>query len=164
MTMPQPGDPAPDFALPDDAGTVRRLADQAGRWTVLFFYPRDDTPGCTTEVCSFRDAHADLEAQDVTVWGVSRDGRASHDRFRAKFGLPFQLLSDPDHAVHEAYGAWVEKVRYGKRSMGTQRSTVLVDPEGRVAAVWPAVRPEGHAEDVLEAVRRARVGAGGAGS
>ncbi len=150
--MPAVGDPAPDFALPDEAGTIHRLADQRGRWTVIYFYPEDDTPGCTTEACSFRDAGAALAAVGATVWGISPDDAASHGRFRAKFHLDFPLLSDEDHATSEAYGAWRERTKDGVTSMRIHRSTFLVGPEGRIARTWPTVTPEGHAEEVAGAI------------
>jgi peroxiredoxin Q/BCP len=159
-TMPAAGDPAPDFSLPDETGTVHRLADQRGRWTVVYFYPKDDTPGCTVEACAFRDANDDLVAAGATVWGISPEDAASHGRFRAKFRLNFPLLSDEDHAVAEAYGTWVEKVNYGRRYMGIQRSTFLVGPDGRVAQAWHRVKPEGHAEEVAEALAAAKAAAG----
>jgi len=157
MSMPKPGDPAPAIALPDEGGTVHRLADR-GSWTVVYFYPKDDTPGCTTEACGFRDLHGDLAAMGVEVWGISPDGSASHAAFRAKFGLPFTLLSDPDHAVAEGWGAWGEKTNYGKTYMGIIRSTFLVDPDGRIGRTWPTVRTEGHATQVLDALREATGG------
>ena len=160
-TMPAAGDPAPDFALPDETGMIHRLADQRGRFTVVYFYPKDDTPGCTVEACAFRDANDDLVAAGATVWGISPDDAASHGRFRAKFHLNFPLLSDEDHAVAEAYGAWVEKVNYGKRYMGIQRSTFLVGPDGRIARAWHRVKPEGHAEEVAGALAAAKAGAEG---
>ena len=159
MGMLTAGDPAPDLALPDENGTIHRLVDQRGRWTIVYFYPKDDTPGCTTEACEFRDASADLEAEGAVVWGVSPDTAASHSRFRARFDLPFVLLSDEDHAVADAWGAWGEKIRYGRSTMGVLRSTFLVDPDGRIARAWPRVRPEGHAAEVraaLAAVQEAR--------
>jgi len=159
MGMLTAGDPAPDLALPDENGTIHRLVDQRGRWTIVYFYPKDDTPGCTTEACEFRDASADLEAEGAVVWGVSPDTAASHSRFRARFDLPFVLLSDEDHAVADAWGAWGEKIRYGRSTMGILRSTFLVDPDGRIARAWPRVRPEGHAAEVraaLAAVQEAR--------
>lgn len=154
-TMPEAGDPAPDFALPDETGAVHRLSDQRS-WTVVYFYPRDDTPGCTVEACAFRDANDDLVAAGAAVWGISPDDAASHGRFRAKFHLTFPLLSDEDHATAEAYGAWVEKTKDGKTSMGIQRSTFLVAPDGRIAHAWPKVKAEGHAEDVARALAAAR--------
>jgi thioredoxin-dependent peroxiredoxin len=152
MGMPVVGDPAPEVALPDETGTVHRLSDQRGRWTVLYFYPKDDTPGCTVEACEFRDANATITERGADVWGISPQGVASKRAFREKFGLPFLLLADEGHEVAEAYGSWVEKQNYGKTYMGTARTTFLVDPEGRVARVWPKVKPEGHAADVLGAL------------
>ncbi len=149
MNAPQAGEPAPDFALPDETGTIHRLGDQRGSWTVVYFYPEDDTPGCTTEACQFRDLHEDLQGTGATVWGISPDGAASHAAFRAKFGLPFTLLSDEDHAVTDAYGAWGLKQRYGREYLGVIRSTFLVDPEGRVARAWRQVKADGHAAEVL---------------
>jgi len=155
MSMPMAGDLAPDVALADDHGTLHRLADRRGSWTVVYFYPKDDTPGCTTEACQFRDLHDDLGGLDAEIWGVSPDGSGSHAAFRAKFGLPFTLLSDEDHAVAEAYGAWQERVNYGKRYMGIVRSSFLVDPDGRIATAWPKVTADGHAAQVLDALRAA---------
>jgi peroxiredoxin Q/BCP len=160
VSTPQPGDLAPEVALPDDRGTIHRLSDRRGSWTVVYFYPKDDTPGCTTEACQFRDLDRSIRDQDAEIWGISPDGSGSHAAFRAKFGLPFTLLSDEDHAVADAYGAWQEKRNYGKTYMGIVRSSVLVDPDGRVAAAWPRVKADGHAAGVLEALesaRRARV-------
>jgi thioredoxin-dependent peroxiredoxin len=149
MTMPDVGDLAPEIALPDETGTVHHLADQRGRWTILYFYPKDDTPGCTVEACEFRDSNATIHERGADVWGVSPQGAASKRAFREKFDLPFLLLADVDHAVADAYGSWVEKHNYGKTYWGTARTTFLVDPEGRIARVWPKVKPEGHAADVL---------------
>jgi len=159
--MPGAGDPAPDFALPDEAGAIHRLADRRGAWTVVYFYPADDTPGCTTEACGFRDLATGFDAQGAVVWGISPDGAASHASFRSKFGLPFTLLSDEDHSVAEAYGAWALKKNYGREYLGIVRSTFLVDPTGRVACAWPKVRADGHAEAVLAALSEARVAFGG---
>ena len=156
MSMPQAGDLAPEVALPDEHGTVHRLADRRGSWTVVYFYPKDDTPGCTTEACEFRDLHDELGGLDAQVWGVSPDGAGSHAAFRAKFGLPFSLLSDEDHAAAEAFGAWGAKKNYGRTYMGIIRSSFLVDPEGRIARAWPSVRAEGHAAQVIEALRAAQ--------
>ncbi len=152
MSMPNVGDPAPEVALPDETGAVHRLSDQRGRWTVLYFYPRDDTPGCTVEACEFRDANDTIVERGADVWGVSPQGAASKRAFRDKFGLPFTLLADERHEVGEAYGSWVEKKNYGKTYMGMARTTFLVDPDGRIARVWPKVKPEGHAADVLAAL------------
>jgi peroxiredoxin Q/BCP len=164
MSIPEAGDPAPDIALPDETGTVHRLADQRGRWTVVYFYPKDDTPGCTVEACEFRDANETIHERGADVWGISPQGAQSKRAFREKFGLPFILLADTDHAVAEAYGTWVEKVNYGKTYMGVARTTFLVDPEGRIAHTWPKVKPEGHAAEViaaLDAAQAAGVGAPG---
>jgi len=155
MTMPQAGDAAPEIALPDEHGTIHRLSDRRGSWTVVYFYPKDDTPGCTTEACGFRDLAAEIRALDADIWGISPDGARSHAAFRAKFGLAFPLLSDEDHAVAEAYGAWQQKVNYGKTYMGIVRSSFLVDPDGAIAVAWPKVRAEGHAGEVLAALGRA---------
>jgi peroxiredoxin Q/BCP len=154
--LPGVGEPAPDFTLPDDTGTPRRLRDARGRWLVLFFYPKDDTPGCTVEACEFRDAAADVEARDAQVWGVSVLGSSSKAAFKRKFGLPFTLLADEDHRVAEKYGAWVEKRNYGRTYWGISRTTFLVDPAGRVAHVWTNVTPRGHAAEVLSGLERAR--------
>ena len=160
MSMPTAGDLAPEVALPDEHGTVHRLEDRRGSWTVVYFYPADDTPGCTTEACGFRDLHAEIGGLDAQIWGVSPDGAASHAAFRAKFGLPFTLLSDEGHAVAEAWGAWGEKVNYGRRYLGIIRSSFLVGPDGRVTVAWPRVKAEGHAAQVLEALRAAATSRG----
>ena len=162
MSIPEAGDPAPDIALPDETGTVHRLADQRGRWTVVYFYPKDDTPGCTVEACEFRDANETIHERGADVWGISPQGAQSKRAFREKFGLPFILLADTDHAVADAYGAWVEKVNYGKTSMGVARTTFLVDPEGRIAHTWPKVKPEGHAAEVIAALDAAQAAGVGA--
>jgi peroxiredoxin Q/BCP len=156
MSTPEPGDVAPDVALPDETGTVHHLADQRGRWTVLYFYPEDDTPGCTTEACQFRDLTPHYADTGADVWGVSPDGATSHRKFREKFDLPFTLLSDPDHDVSTRYGAWAEKTNYGKTYMGIVRSSYLIDPDGRIARAWPKVKADGHAAAVLEALEEAR--------
>ena len=153
MSMPEAGDLAPEVALPDDGGAIHRLADQRGKWTLVYFYPEDDTPGCTTEACQFRDLHPVTAGEGLTVWGISPDGAASHAKFRSKFELPFTLLSDEGHKVAETYGAWALKKNYGKEYMGIVRSSFLVDGEGRVAHAWPRVKADGHAADVLETYR-----------
>jgi peroxiredoxin Q/BCP len=158
--MPEPGQAAPDITLADDTGTIRRLADQRGRWTVVYFYPADDTPGCTTEACQFRDRNDEVLDTGADVWGISPDGAASHRRFREKFDLPFTLLSDEDHAVAERYGAWALKSNYGREYMGIVRSTFLVDPDGRLVRTWPRVRADGHAAEVLAALAEARAARG----
>jgi peroxiredoxin Q/BCP len=154
-TIPAVGEPAPLFQLPDDSGTIRDLVAERGHWVVLFFYPKDFTSGCTTEVCEFRDLSAEFEAAGATVWSVSVLDAASKARFKAEHGLNFPLLADADHAVAERYGVWVEKHNYGKTYLGVARSTFLIDPDGRVAHVWPAVKVEGHAAEVLATLRAA---------
>jgi peroxiredoxin Q/BCP len=152
-THPAVGDPAPALILPDDSGALQDLAEQRGRWVVLFFYPKDFTPGCTTEACDFRDRGAAFRELGVVVWGVSILDRASKASFKEQHGLDYPLLADEDHAVAERYGVWVEKRNYGKTYLGIQRTTFLVDPDGRIARVWPRVSVEGHAAEVLETVR-----------
>jgi len=154
--IPEVGAAAPPIALPDETGTVHRLTDQRGRWTVLYFYPADDTSGCTMEACQFRDIHEEISASDADVWGVSPDGAASHDRFKTKYGLPFTLLSDEDHAVSTAYGAWAMKNNYGREAMGIIRSSFLIDPRGQVVKVWSRVKADGHAAEVFAALADAR--------
>jgi peroxiredoxin Q/BCP len=152
MSLPLVGDPAPEVALPDEAGTVHRLADQRGRWTILYFYPKDDTPGCTVEACEFRDHNESIHERGADVWGISPQGARSKRAFREKFGLPFTLLADEQHEIAEAYGSWVEKEKYGRKYWGTARTTFLIAPDGRIARVWPKVKPEGHAGEVLAAL------------
>lgn len=154
--MPGVGEEAPDFEITDDAGAVRHLSDARGQWLVLFFYPKDDTPGCTREVCAFRDADSEIRAAGAQVWGVSVLDQISKARFKQKFGLPFTLLADEDHSVAERYGTWVHKQYGGKAYWGVQRATFLIDPGGRVARVWPRVDPEGHADEVLQALAEPR--------
>jgi peroxiredoxin Q/BCP len=154
--MPKVGELAPEFELRDDTGAVHRLSDRHGHFTVVYFYPADNTPGCTKEACSFRDNDATFKAADTEVWGLSPQGPASKAAFRAKYGLPFSLLADEDHAVAERYGAWGEKTNYGKTYMGIIRSSFLVGPDGRVAHVWPKVKPEDHAVEVLAALTSLR--------
>ena len=154
--MPQVGDVAPDVSLSDDTGAQRRLTEERGKWVVLYFYPKDDTPGCTTEACEFRDANSDIASRDAEVWGVSVLGTGSKQAFKQKFGLPFTLLADENHEVAERYGTWVQKENYGRKYWGVKRSTFLVDPEGRIARVWPTVKAQGHAAQVLAALDEAR--------
>jgi thioredoxin-dependent peroxiredoxin len=150
--MPEPGDAAPDFSLTDDHGETVRLSDLRGHRVVLYFYPKDDTPGCTRQACGIRDAWGDLEATGARLYGISADSAASHARFRDKFALPFPLLSDPDRSAIEAYGVWVEKKNYGKTYMGIERSTFLIDEEGKVARVWRRVNPDKHVDILREAL------------
>jgi peroxiredoxin Q/BCP len=154
--MPKTGQLAPDFELHDDEGKAHRLTDRRGHFTVVYFYPADDTPGCTKEACSFRDNDATFKAADTEIWGLSPQGPASKAAFRAKYGLPFMLLADEDHAVADLYGAWAEKTNYGKTYWGIQRSSFLVGPDGKVVHVWPKVKPEDHATEVLAALSEAR--------
>jgi peroxiredoxin Q/BCP len=146
------GAKAPDFTLVTHEGTKFKLSSLKGAPVVLYFYPKDDTPGCTREACGFRDAKAKLARLGAVVLGVSRDGPEAHAKFRTKHKLPFTLLCDPDHAVAEKYGAWREKTLYGKKSMGIVRSTFVIDAAGRVAKVFRAVKPDGHADQVLAAL------------
>lgn len=146
------GRKAPEFRLVSDDGREVRLADFSGRRVVLYFYPRDNTPGCTREACAFRDAAPQLADKGAVVLGVSRDSVESHRRFKEKHGLSFPLLSDPDHAVLEAYGAWGEKTLYGKRLEGALRTTVLIGPDGTIERIWPKVKVDGHADEVLAAL------------
>jgi peroxiredoxin Q/BCP len=145
------GDRAPDFSLPADGGGKVSLKDLRGKTVVLYFYPRDDTPGCTAEACAFRDSLPDFSKVKAQVAGISRDSVASHDKFKKKFKLPFPLVSDEDGKVTEAYGAWVEKSMYGKKYMGIERATFLIDAKGVVRNVWRKVKVPGHAEEVLKA-------------
>lgn len=148
----EPGTKAPAFNLTDDAGNKVRLSDLKGRPVVLYFYPRDDTPGCTKEACSFRDRYQELQQLGVALLGVSTDTAESHAKFREKYALPFPLLVDDRHQVAEKYGAWREKNMYGKKSMGIQRCTYLIDGDGKVAKVWKRVQVDGHDQQVIDAV------------
>jgi peroxiredoxin Q/BCP len=152
MTELHQGDPAPDFSLPGTGGQTVTLSDLRGKRVVLYFYPKDNTSGCTAEACDFRDSYAPLGAANAIVLGVSPDSVASHQKFAAKHGLPFTLLSDPDHNVAEEYGVWVQKSMYGKKYMGIERSTFLIGPDGHIERIWHKVKPRGHAQDVLGAV------------
>ena len=146
------GDPAPDFTLAGDDGEPVTLSSFKGSPIVLYFYPADDTPGCTTEACEFRDEYSRFRQAGAVVLGVSPDDEASHVRFKEKYSLPFTLLADPDHSVAEEYGVWVEKNSYGKKRMGIKRSTFVIDADGNVARAMYGVKPEGHADEVLEAL------------
>jgi peroxiredoxin Q/BCP len=146
------GTQAPDFALEDQGGTLHRLRDYRGRWVVLYFYPRDDTSGCTKEACSFRDAMPAFGDVDAQVFGVSADDHASHRKFIAKYDLNFPLLVDPEKSVLEGFEAYGEKTMYGRSYMGVLRVTYLIGPDGVIARTWPKVKPEGHAEEVREAI------------
>jgi thioredoxin-dependent peroxiredoxin len=143
------GQEAPDFELASDAGELVRLSQFRGQPVVLYFYPRDDTPGCTAQACDIRDNYDDFEKRGAVVLGVSADEESSHVKFKEKYGLPFTLLADTDHNVAEQYGTWVEKNFGGKKYMGVERSTFLIDPEGRIAKVMRRVKPDTHVERVL---------------
>ena len=150
MTL-KPGDPAPDFTLPTDGGGSITLSALKGRKVILYFYPKDDTSGCTAEACGFRDALPDFSGTDAVVIGLSKDSVSSHDKFKAKFNLPFPLAADIAGEVCERYGTWVEKSMYGKKYMGIERSTFLIDGKGLIRAIWRKVKVPGHTEEVLMA-------------
>ena len=148
--MVEEGAPAPDFELTSDEGETVTLSALRGKPVVLYFYPRDDTPGCTTEACEFRDAYDRFRDQGVEILGVSPDTEASHRKFKTKYELPFTLLADPGHEAAEAYGVWKEKKNYGRTYHGVERSTFIIDAEGKVARAMRGIRPAGHAAQVLE--------------
>ena len=150
--MVEEGKTAPDFSLPSDSGDEITLSKLRGSPVVIYFYPKDDTPGCTRQARGLRDAWSELQRTGATVLGVSPDTPRSHVKFREKYGLPFTLLSDEDHAVAEQYGVWVEKRFAGKRYMGIERSTFVVDSDGKVAKIMRQVTPDEHADQVLEAL------------
>ncbi|WP_425615927.1 thioredoxin-dependent thiol peroxidase [Anatilimnocola sp. NA78] len=152
------GTKAPAFTLADDKGNKVKLSDLKGSPVVLYFYPADDTPGCTRQACSFRDLHSELKALGAKVLGISPDDVASHGKFRDKFNLNFPLLADPEHAVAEKFGAWREKNMYGKKRMGIARSTFLIDAQGVIRKVWRAVKVDGHDAKVLEALKELGTG------
>ncbi|ATB50660.1 thioredoxin-dependent thiol peroxidase [Corallococcus macrosporus] len=164
MPIPQAGDKAPAFQVPDQDGTPVSLAQFAGRSVVLYFYPKDDTPGCTVEACGFRDEHSALEAAGAVVLGVSADSTASHRKFANKFNLPFPLLADVDHALSEAYGVWGEKSLYGRKFLGITRATFLIGPDGVVKQVWPKVKVNGHVAEVMAALKGEAPSASDAGA
>ncbi len=147
------GSTAPSFSLRSDAGDVINLSDFKGRRVVLYFYPKDDTSGCTVEACEFRDSWAAVKRTGAALFGVSPDDVASHHKFKRKYDLPFPLLADSDHSVAERYGVWGEKSMYGRKYQGILRTTFLIDEEGRIAKVFEKVKPKGHAKAVLEALR-----------
>ena len=150
--MVEEGAAAPDFELTSDSGDRVKLSDFRGKAVVLYFYPADDTPGCTAQACELRDDYSLFRERGAVVLGVSPDDEASHARFRDKYSLPFTLLADLDHSVSDDYGVWVERNRFGKKSMGIKRSTFVIDEEGRIARAMYGVKPEGHADRVLEAL------------
>ncbi len=146
------GDQAPLFTLPNHDGQPVELASLLGRRVVLYFYPKDDTPGCTTQACGIRDGWEQLATYGLALYGISPDSPEQHTKFRAKFDLPFPLLADDDHAVAEAYGVWVEKSMYGKKYMGVERSTFLIGADGRLEAIWHKVKPAEHLELLVGAL------------
>ncbi|HZR94183.1 MAG TPA: thioredoxin-dependent thiol peroxidase [Gaiellaceae bacterium] len=146
------GAPAPDFTLTDDRGETVTLSELRGKPVVLYFYPKDDTPGCTTQACGIRDAYGEFERAGAVVLGISPDDEASHEKFRRKYELPFTLLADPDHAVADKYGVWGEKKYMGRTYMGVNRSTFVIDGDGNVKKVMRNVKPATHADDVLAAL------------
>jgi thioredoxin-dependent peroxiredoxin len=148
------GDKAPDFELLDQDGNPVKLSDQAGRTVVIYFYPRADTPGCTTQACGIRDRRSEYADAGATVFGVSPDEPAALRKFADKHGLDFTLLGDPDHAVAEAYGVWVEKSMYGKKYMGVERSTFIIGPDGKIARAFKKVSPKTHDDVILEALAK----------
>ena len=150
--MVEEGKPAPDFALTSDSGETVRLSDFKGRPVVVYFYPKDDTPGCTTQACGIRDNYHAFGERGAVVLGISPDDESSHVKFKQKYGLPFTLLADPDHQVAEQYGVWGERKHYGKTYMGIERSTFVIDPDGNVAHVMRRVKPDTHVERVLQAL------------
>jgi peroxiredoxin Q/BCP len=153
MTQPTVGDKAPDISLPRDGGEMVNLSDFAGKKVVLYFYPKDDTPGCTKEAIGFTESVAEFAALDTIILGVSKDSIKKHDKFVAKHELKIALLSDEDGDVCERYGTWVEKSMYGKTYMGIERATYLIGTDGKIAQVWRKVRVPGHVDAVLDAVR-----------
>ncbi len=148
MFLPE-GSLAPDFTLPDETGRLHRLADYRGRVVVLYFYPKDDTPGCTKEACAFRDDYSAYTEAGVVILGVSPDPPERHAKFKAKYNLPFSLLSDPEHKVLEQYGAWGLKKAYGREYYGVLRSTYLIGPDGTILKVYPKVKPAEHSRQIL---------------
>ena len=143
------GDIAPDFTATTDAGTTVQLSDYRGKRVVLYFYPKDDTPGCTTQACGFRDNYLAIEEKNAIVLGVSPDGAKSHQKFKTKFNLPFTLIADEDHSIAEAYGVWVEKSMYGKQYMGIERSHFVIDENGKVVDAQVKVKPEDSVERAI---------------
>ena len=150
--MVQEGNEAPDFELTSDAGETVRLSELRGKPVVLYFYPKDDTPGCTAQACGIRDAWGEFERAGAVVLGVSPDDEQSHVKFKEKYDLPFTLLADTDHATADDYGVWVEKKNYGKTYMGVERSTFVIGPDGTVVKELRRVKPDSHADDVLAAL------------
>jgi len=155
-TIVEEGEVAPDFTVETDEGATLRLSSLRGAPVVLYFYPKDDTPGCTIEACELRDAFPRFAHSRAVILGVSPDDVASHRKFKQKFDLPFTLLADTDHAIAERYGVWVEKSMYGRKYWGVHRATFIIDPRGTVAKIFPKVKPEGHAAEVEAEIRKLR--------
>jgi peroxiredoxin Q/BCP len=151
--IPSVGKPAPLFTVPTDTGDLLSLKDLRGRTVVLYFYPRDDTAGCTREACAFRDLFPRFRRGKAVVLGISPDSVKSHQKFRKKYGLPFTLLADLEHKVARKYGLWVEKTFYGRKYMGVARTTYIIGPDGKIRTIFPKVDPEGHAAEVVAALR-----------
>ena len=156
--MLKPGTPAPDFSLASDGGTTISLRELKGKPVVLYFYPKDDTPGCTTEACDFRDNWQAVQGARAVVLGISPDSAGYHERFKQKYHLTLPLLGEENHQVAEAYGAWGEKSMYGRKYRGILRNTYLIDREGRIAQVFEKVKPKGHARQVLDALQSLKTG------
>jgi thioredoxin-dependent peroxiredoxin len=150
------GQPAPAFEMQSTSGEKISLAGLKGKKVVLYFYPKDDTPGCTKEACAFRDTFADFGKENAVIYGVSPDDIESHDKFRAKFQLPFDLLADSGHKVAETFDVWKEKSMYGKNYMGIERTTFIIDSKGKIARIFPKVKVEGHHDEVLAAIKAAQ--------
>ena len=155
--MLKTGDTLPDIKLPSSKGGERSLSDFKGKWLILYFYPKDDTPGCTREACSFRDHNEDLKGLNAVVVGVSKDPLTSHEKFIEKYGLPFELLADTDLKLMEALGVWKEKSMYGRTFMGVSRDTFLIDPDGTIVKEWRGVKVDGHTEKVKAAIEELRL-------
>jgi thioredoxin-dependent peroxiredoxin len=149
------GEDAPDFEVSDQSGKTVKLSELRGKAVALFFYPKADTPGCTVEACSFRDGKAGFDAADAVILGISPDTPKAQSKFAEKFGLPYRLLADADHAIAEQYGVWAEKSMYGKKYMGVDRTTFVIGKDGRIAQIFRKVKPENHADEVLAAIKAA---------
>lgn len=157
LTDLEAGAPAPDFKLSDEQGKMHRLSEYRGSWVILYFYPKDNTPGCTQEACDFRDSYKLLRHKEAFLFGVSPDTVQSHGKFKAKHDLPFPLLADPDHKACEAYGAWKEKTLYGRKFMGVERSTFVIDPEGKLRLILRKVKVPGHVAELLKRFKSSKI-------
>lgn len=152
--LPKPGTKAPDFLLPDETGMVHRLSDYLGKTFLLYFYPKDDTAGCTTEACNFRNDYGEYQKASVVILGVSPDSQKSHVKFKEKYHLPFPLLSDEGHKVCDAYGVWGPKEMMGRKYEGVYRTTFLIGPDGLIKRVFENVKPDGHSKEILEGLKK----------